>query len=148
MATLAKTLLPLVIMTLIMLASLYFPNVLVKEKITVVITAAFSGAVLLAAVNSQLGAVGYTMAVEYVFYIFFALRLLCIVSVPASERLRRRPCSGCRQNRGADPRGVPGNYGRDRRGCMDSDCSVVVDYRGLTLSRRPGLRRSSLGGRP
>jgi branched-chain amino acid transport system substrate-binding protein len=80
--------LPLMIMTLIMLASLYFPHALVKEKITVVITAALSGAVLLSAVNAQLGAVGYTMAVEYVFYIFFSLCLLCIVSVLAAERLR------------------------------------------------------------
>jgi branched-chain amino acid transport system substrate-binding protein len=87
-ATLAKTLLPLMIMTLIMLASLYFPHALVKEKSTVVITAALSGAVLLSAVNAQLGAVGYTMAVEYVFYIFFSLCLLCIVSVLAAERLR------------------------------------------------------------
>jgi branched-chain amino acid transport system substrate-binding protein len=74
-------------MTLIMLASLYFPHAPVKEKVTVVITAALSGAVLLAAVSSQLGAVGYTMAVEDVFYIFFTLCLLCIVSVLATERL-------------------------------------------------------------
>jgi branched-chain amino acid transport system substrate-binding protein len=65
-AVMAKTLLPLGIMTLIMFASLYFPHALVKEKITVVITAALSGAVLLAAVNTQLGTIGYTMALEYV----------------------------------------------------------------------------------
>jgi branched-chain amino acid transport system substrate-binding protein len=88
LATLTKTLLPLGIMTLIMLASLYFPHALVKEKITVVITAALSGAVLLAAVNAQLGTVGYTMAIEYVFYIYFTLCLLCIVSVLLAERLR------------------------------------------------------------
>ena len=88
MATLAKTLLPLGIMSLIMLGSLWFPHGLVKEKITVAITGALSGAVLLAAVNSQLGTVGYTMAVEYVFYIFFMLCLLCIVAVLAAERLR------------------------------------------------------------
>jgi branched-chain amino acid transport system substrate-binding protein len=88
LATLTKSLLPLGIMTLIMLASLYFPHALVKEKVTVTITAALSGAVLLAAVNSQLGAVGYTMAVEYVFYVFFALCLMCIVSVLTAERLR------------------------------------------------------------
>jgi hypothetical protein len=86
--TLAKTLLPLLIMTLIMLASLYFPRALVKGKITVVVTAALSGAALLAAVNSQLGSVGYTMAVECAFYIFSTLYLLCIVSVLAAERLR------------------------------------------------------------
>jgi ABC-type branched-subunit amino acid transport system substrate-binding protein len=87
-STLTKTLLPLAIMTLIMYASLYFPHGLVKEKVTVAITGALSGAVLLSSVNSQLGTVGYTMAVEYVFYIFFGLCLLCIVSVLAAERLR------------------------------------------------------------
>ena len=87
-ATLAKTLLPLGIMTAIMLASLYFPPGLVKEKVTVAITAALSGAVLLSAVNSQLGTVGYTMAVEYVFYVYFLLCLCCILSVLVAERFR------------------------------------------------------------
>jgi hypothetical protein len=87
-ATLAKTLLPLGLMTLIMYASLYFPTGLVKEKVTVAITAALSGAVLLSAINSQLGNVGYVMAAEYVFYIFFTLCLLSIVSVLAAEQLR------------------------------------------------------------
>jgi ABC-type branched-subunit amino acid transport system substrate-binding protein len=87
-ATLMKTLLPLMLMTFIMFASLYFPAALVKEKVTVAITGALSGAVLLAAINSQLGGIGYTVAVEYAFYIFFCLSLLCIVSVLAVERLR------------------------------------------------------------
>jgi branched-chain amino acid transport system substrate-binding protein len=83
LSTLSKSLLPLLLMTLIMFASLYFPVALVKEKITVAITAA-----LLAAVNSQLGGIGYTIAVEYAFYLFFALSLLCIVSVLMAERSR------------------------------------------------------------
>src|SRR5262249_31060624 len=87
-ATLAKTLLPLALMSLIMFASLYFPTALVKEKVTVAITAALSGAVLLTAINTQLGNVGYVLAVEYVFYVFFTLCLLCIVSVLGAERLR------------------------------------------------------------
>jgi ABC-type siderophore export system fused ATPase/permease subunit len=60
----------------------------VKEKVTVAITGALSGAVLLAAINSQLGSIGYTVAVEYVFYAFFVLALLCIISILVSERLR------------------------------------------------------------
>ncbi len=88
LATASKTLLPLLLMTIIMFASLYFPHGLVKEKVTVAITAALSGAVLLAAVNSQLGNVGYTFAAEYAFYIFFGLSLLCIVSVLMAERFR------------------------------------------------------------
>jgi len=87
-ATLTKTLLPLGLMALIMFASLSFPAALVKEKVTVAITGALSGAVLLAAINAQLGNVGYVMAAEYVFYVFFALSLLCIVAVLAAERFR------------------------------------------------------------
>lgn len=88
LATLAKTLLPLGLMTLIMYASLNFPHGLVKEKITVAITGALSGAVLLSSINTQLGAVGYVLAIEYVFYVFFGLCLVAIVSVLAAERLR------------------------------------------------------------
>ncbi len=86
--TLAKTLLPLGLMALIMYASLHFPTALVKEKVTVAITGALSGAVLLASINSQLGNVGYVIAIEYGFYAFFALCLLCIVAVLMAERLR------------------------------------------------------------
>ena len=87
-ATLVKSLLPLLLMALIMYASLYFPSALLKEKVSVAITGALSGAVLLSAINSQLGGIGYTIAVEYVFYVFFALSLLCIISVLSAERLR------------------------------------------------------------
>jgi ABC-type branched-subunit amino acid transport system substrate-binding protein len=86
-ATLGKTLVPLFLMALITFASLYFPHVLIKEKVVVVITGALSGAVLLSAINNQLGAIGYTMAIEYVFYIYFVLCLLCIVSILSAERL-------------------------------------------------------------
>lgn len=88
LATLAKSLLPLGLMTLIMYASLNFPQGLVKEKITVAITGALSGAVLLSSINTQLGNIGYVLAVEYIFYTFFALCLVAITSVLAAERLR------------------------------------------------------------
>jgi hypothetical protein len=96
LATLAKTLLPLVLMTLIMYASLYFPVALVKEKVTVAITAALSGAVLLTAINSQLGSIGYTIMVEYAFFVFFGLSTLCIASVLAAAH------SGPRRDRRSD----------------------------------------------
>ena len=88
LATLVKMLLPLLLMTLILYSALYFPAALVKEKITVAITGVLSGTVLLSAVNNQLGNTGYTMAVEYAFYVFFSLGLLSIVSVLIAERLR------------------------------------------------------------
>ena len=88
LSTLTKTLLPLGLMTLMMFVSLWFPPALVRDKVAVAITGALSGAVLLASINSQLGSVAYTMDVEYAFYVFFALALLCILSVSAAERLR------------------------------------------------------------
>jgi hypothetical protein len=44
--------------------------------------------VLLNSINTQFGPVGYTLTIEYVFYLFLGLCLLCIVSVLARERLR------------------------------------------------------------
>jgi hypothetical protein len=88
LSTLTKTLLPVGLMTLMMFVSLWFPPALVRDKVAVAITGALSGAVLLAAINSQLGNVAYTMDVEYAFYVFFALALLCALSVSVAERLR------------------------------------------------------------
>jgi len=87
-STLAKSLLPLGLLTLIMFVSLYFPAALVKEKIAVAVSAALAGAVLLTSINGQLGAIGYVIAVEYLFYAFFTLCFFCILSVLAAERFR------------------------------------------------------------
>ena len=87
-ATLVKSLLPIGLMTLMMFASLWFPPALVRDKVVVAITGALSGAVLLASINNQLGNVAYTMDIEYAFYVFFALALLCILSVSLAEQLR------------------------------------------------------------
>ena len=86
--TLIKTVLPIGLMTLIMFATFYFPPALAGAKVTVAITAGLSGAVLLSSINAQLGNVGYVIAVEYGFYVFFALCLLCIVTVLLVEKLR------------------------------------------------------------
>ena len=86
--TLIKNLLPLFIMTTILYASLHFPSVLVQVKIGVAMTAVLTGMVLLNSVNSQLGAIGYTVVIEYAFYVFFALGLLHVVSVLIGEHLR------------------------------------------------------------
>jgi hypothetical protein len=115
LTTLLKTLLPLLLMSFISFASLFFPTALVKEKVTVAITGALSGAVLVGAINNQLGNIGYMVAVEYVFYAFFALALLCIVAVLTAERLRAAP----RPNRGMD----------DARGLRGCDRSVACGDR-------------------
>src|SRR5215471_20506090 len=52
-------------------------------------TGALSGAVLLTAINNQFGGnIGYTIAVEYAFYVFFGLSLLCVLAVLGAELLR------------------------------------------------------------
>jgi hypothetical protein len=88
LTTVIKTLLPLLLMTCILYASLHFPPTMVEAKIGVAITAVLTGVVLLNAVNTQLGAVGYTVAVEWAFYVYFALGLLHIVSVIIAEDMR------------------------------------------------------------
>ncbi len=87
-AALIKMLLPMVLMTVIMYTTLHFPHALTKEKVTVEVTAVLSGAVLLSAVNNQLGGVGYTIVAEYGFYVFFALGLVCVFYVTVFETLR------------------------------------------------------------
>jgi hypothetical protein len=87
-AALVKILLPMLLMTVVMYTTLHFPHALTKEKVTVQVTSALSGAVLLSAVNNQLGSVGYTISAEYAFYVFFALGLLCVFYVMLFETLR------------------------------------------------------------
>jgi len=90
LSVLIKSLLPLWLMTCMLYVSLHFPPSLVHSKLGVGITAMLTGMVLLNALNSQMGAVGYTVAVEYAFYLFFALGLLHIVSVMITEHLREK----------------------------------------------------------
>jgi branched-chain amino acid transport system substrate-binding protein len=73
---------------LIVFSTLYFPNSLVKEQVTLPVTGVLTSAVLLVAMNSQLPEVGYGVAIEPVFYIFFALCGLTIFSAFVGERLR------------------------------------------------------------
>jgi hypothetical protein len=96
LSTVIKNLLPLLLMTCILYASLHFPPTFVQTKIGVALTAVLTGVVLLNSVNTQLGSIGYTVAVEWAFYVFFALGLFHIVSVLITERLReqeRRPAA-------------------------------------------------------
>lgn len=86
--TLSKNFLPLLLMTCIMYASLFFAPALVQAKVAVAVTGVLTGVVLLNSVNAQLGAIGYTVMVEYAFYVFFALGLLNVVSVLVGEQLR------------------------------------------------------------
>jgi branched-chain amino acid transport system substrate-binding protein len=85
---LLKNLLPLFLLTLIIYSTLYFPDSVLKERLTVPVAAVLSAAVLLSSINNQLGDIGYTVPIEYVFYLFFFLCLLCMLAALAEEHLR------------------------------------------------------------
>lgn len=85
-----KSLLPLFLLVLVVFASLFFPETLFRERITIPVTAILTSAVLLVSVNNQLGDVGYTVAIEIVFYVFFGLCLMTMVSGFGHEKLRQR----------------------------------------------------------
>ena len=84
---LMKSLLPLLLLTLIPLMTLYFPQRLAKERPPVVVSALITSTILLVGSNNQLPEVGYTTALEYVFYIFFGLSLFSIVVGIIHDRL-------------------------------------------------------------
>jgi len=85
---LVKTLLPLVLLVLVVYVTLFFPVTLITERLTIAVSALLASAVLLTAINAQLTDVGYTTAIEYGFYVFFSLCLLCVISGLVAERLQ------------------------------------------------------------
>ncbi len=87
-ATLAKSILPLGLLTLMIYVTLYFPAGNVMPRVATVITGALTSSVMLSSINTQLGNVAYTLAVEYLFYVFFGLCFMCLITVVTAERLR------------------------------------------------------------
>ena len=87
---LVKTLLPLLLLVLAVYVTLFFPVSLIKERLTIAISAMLASAILLGVINSQLTDVGYTTAIEYGFYSFFALCLFCLIAGLMTERLHSR----------------------------------------------------------
>jgi ABC-type branched-subunit amino acid transport system substrate-binding protein len=85
-----KTLLPLLLLAIVVFATLFFPATLYRERTTIPVTAILTSAVLLIAVNSQIGDIGYTVAIETVFYVFFALCLAAMLTAFLHEQLRQR----------------------------------------------------------
>jgi ABC-type branched-subunit amino acid transport system substrate-binding protein len=83
-----KNLLPLFLLALVVFATLFFPETLFRERVTIPVTSILTSAVLLLAVDNQLGDVGYTVAVEKIFYVFFALCLMVMLAGFGHERLR------------------------------------------------------------
>ena len=84
---LIKNSLPLILLTLVPMMTLYFPDNLVKERPPVAVSALISGTVLLVGVYNQLPEIGYTVAIEYIYYVFFGLSFFSIIVGILSDRL-------------------------------------------------------------
>jgi hypothetical protein len=83
-----KTMMPLFLLVAVVFTTLFFPHSLSKERTTIPVTGILTSAVLMIAINGQLPPIGYTVAVEYVFYVFFALCLIAMIAGFLQERLR------------------------------------------------------------
>ena len=93
-AFMIKTLVPLFLLVLVVSATLFFPPSLTKERTTIPVTGTLTSAVLLIAIGNQLPSLGYTMALEYIFYVFFALCLMAMCAGFIGEILRNRTYHG------------------------------------------------------
>jgi branched-chain amino acid transport system substrate-binding protein len=93
-AFMIKTLVPLFLLVLVVFATLFFPPSLSKERTTIPVTGILTSAVLLISIGNQLPSLGYTMALEYIFYVFFALCLMAMCAGFIGEILRNRAYHG------------------------------------------------------
>jgi hypothetical protein len=88
LAFMAKMLAPLFLLVLVVFSTLFFPASLAAERTTIPVTGFLTSAVLLVAISNQLPSLGYTMALEYMFYVFFGLCLLAMCAGLLAEVLR------------------------------------------------------------
>jgi branched-chain amino acid transport system substrate-binding protein len=93
-AFMVKTLVPLLLLVLVVFATQFFPPSLAKERTTIPVTGILTSAVLLISISNQLPSLGYTMALEYIFYVFFVLCLMAMCAGFIGEILRNRTYHG------------------------------------------------------
>jgi branched-chain amino acid transport system substrate-binding protein len=74
-----KSMIPLILLVLVVFASLFMPENAYRDRNIIPVTAILTSAVLLLSVNSQIGDVGYMVAIEYVYFGFFFLCLGSLV---------------------------------------------------------------------
>ena len=76
---LIKNLLPLILLTLVVYVSLWYPYKDATARISFGVTGILTGAVMLNSVTSSLPSVDYTVAIEWAYYAFILLSGLCIL---------------------------------------------------------------------
>jgi branched-chain amino acid transport system substrate-binding protein len=84
---LSKNLLPLILLTLLTYCCLFFPYTMFVPRTMAPASSLLSGIVLLLSFNNQLPEVGYTVAMEYIFYVYFSLCLLPILVTAIGTKL-------------------------------------------------------------
>ena len=93
LAYLISHLLPLMLLILLVYAALFLSLEHLGDRLTLTVSALLASAVLLLSVNSELPDIGYVVSLDYIYYIFFGLCLLCTVIPMFMEWLheRKRP---------------------------------------------------------
>ncbi len=86
---LSKNVLPLILLSLLTYCCLFFPYTMFVPRTMAPASALLSGIVLLLSFNNQLPEVGYTVAMEYVFYVYFCLCLLPILVTVIGTKLEK-----------------------------------------------------------
>jgi ABC-type branched-subunit amino acid transport system substrate-binding protein len=94
LAFMIKTLVPLFLLVLVVGATLFFPTSLTKERTTIPVTGILTSAVLLISISNQLPSLAYSVALEYILYVFFALCLMAMCAGFLSEILRNKKYHG------------------------------------------------------
>ena len=86
---LIKNLLPLVLLAVVTYVSLFFPVEDTATRVSFGITGILTAAVLMSDVTKSLPEVGYTVAIEWIFYAFIFLSALLILIGIVGQRLHR-----------------------------------------------------------
>jgi len=86
---LSKNVLPLILLSLLTYCCLFFPYSMFVPRTMAPASALLSGIVLLLSFNNQLPEVGYTVAMEYVFYVYFCLCLFPILVTVIGTKLEK-----------------------------------------------------------
>jgi hypothetical protein len=83
---LGKNLLPLVLLTLVTYIAIWFPAEQAGARVGFAITALLSSSVMLGAISSQLPDIGYTVAIEWGYYVYIGLSALLVLATIAVDR--------------------------------------------------------------
>lgn len=86
---LSKNVLPLLLLSVVAYCCLFFPYNMFVPRTMAPASALLSGIVLLLSFNNQLPEVGYTVAMEYVFYVYFCLCLIPILVTVIGAKLEK-----------------------------------------------------------